>query len=82
VPSNGSSRFGERDTDEEDLIPINRSPARRPSRPEQAQASYGFAEESSGEEDVFLDDQGVGGLGREHVFERTPFVIYEDRTEE
>jgi hypothetical protein len=82
LPSNSSSSFGERGTDEEELIPTNRRPARRPSRPEQARASYGLVEESSDEDNPLLDDQGAGALGREHVFQRTPFIIYEDGMEE
>jgi hypothetical protein len=54
--SNSSSSFGERGTNEEELIPTNRRPARRLSRPEQALASYGLVEESLDEDDPLLDN--------------------------
>jgi len=83
LPSNSSSSFGERGTDEEDLRPTNRRrAARRPSRPEQARRSHGLVEEYSDEDGLLLDDQGAGALGREHQFERTLFIIYEDGIEE
>jgi hypothetical protein len=56
LPSNSSSSFSERSTNEEELIPTNRRPARRPSRPEQAPASYGLIEESSDKDNPLLDD--------------------------
>ena len=64
--SNSSSSFGERSTNEEDLRPTNRYPARRPSRPEQARRSHSLVEECSDEDDPLLDDQGASALGREH----------------
>jgi hypothetical protein len=54
--SNSSSSFGERSTNEEELIPTNRRLAWRLSRPEQALASYSLVEESLDKDDLLLDN--------------------------
>jgi hypothetical protein len=70
------------ESNESDTPDGSHGPAQRLRAPVPRNGSPGFGVGGTDEEDPWLDNQGVRGLGRAHVFERTPFIIYEDGIEE